>query len=82
MKKSIDFAFDDHQSDEDKVRVAWTVAVIDDCDGCADIRVELTVEDEGANGTGVTGHLAPGTVRRLRSALGSALREVGEDPGP
>jgi hypothetical protein len=81
MKKSIDFAFDDHPSDEDKARLAWSVAVIDDCDGCADIRVELIVEDEAANGTGVTGHLAPPTVRRLRAALASALREVGEDPG-
>jgi hypothetical protein len=43
--------------------------------------VELTVEDEGANGTGVTGHLAPGTARRLRAALAAALREVGEHPG-
>jgi hypothetical protein len=81
MKKSIDFAFDDHLSDEDRARLAWSVAVIDDCDGCADIRVELIVEDEGANGTGVIGHLAPPTARRLRAALASALREVGEDPG-
>jgi hypothetical protein len=83
MKKSIDFAFDDHPGDdEDKAPVAWAVAVIDDCDGCGDIRVELIVEDEGANGTGLTGHLAPGTARRLRAALAAALREVGEDPGP
>jgi hypothetical protein len=82
MKKSIDFAFDDHpDGDEDKARVAWAVAVLDDCDGCADIRVELTVEDAGASGTGVVGHLAPGTVRRLRAALAAALREVGEEPG-
>lgn len=83
MKKSIDFAFDDHPTDdEDKARVAWAVAVFDDCDGCGDLRVELTVEDEGANGAGVTGHLAPGTVRRLRAALAAALREVGEEAGP
>jgi predicted neutral ceramidase superfamily lipid hydrolase len=82
VKKSIDFAFDDHpDGDEDKARVAWAVAVLDDCDGCADIRVELTVEDAGANGTGVVGHLAPGTVRRLRAALADALRAVGEEPG-
>ncbi|HZA76377.1 MAG TPA: hypothetical protein VE623_08305 [Acidimicrobiales bacterium] len=82
MKKSIDFAFDDHPDDEDKAPVAWAVAVIDDCDGCGDIRVELTVEDAGANGTGLAGHLAPATARRLRAALAAALREVGEEPGP
>jgi hypothetical protein len=83
VKKSVDFAFDDHPpDDEQKARVAWAVAVVDDCEGCDDIRVELTVENEGANGTGVTGHLSPATVRRLRAALSAALREVGEDPGP
>jgi polysaccharide deacetylase 2 family uncharacterized protein YibQ len=82
MKKSIDFAFDDHpDGDEDKARVAWAVAVLDDCDGCADVRVELTIEEAGANGTGVVGHLAPHTVRRLRAALAAALRSVGEEPG-
>jgi hypothetical protein len=82
MKKSIDFSFDDHPADdEEKPRVAWAVTVVDDCDGCGDVRVELTVEDEGANGTGVTGHLAPETARRLRGSLAAALREVGEDPG-
>jgi len=29
----------------------------------------------------VTGHLSPATARRLRAALGVALREIGEDPG-
>ena len=82
MKKSIDFDFDDHPSDdEEKPRVAWAVAVVDDCEGCDDLRVEVTVEDEGANGTGVTAHLAPATARRVRAALAVALREVGEDPG-
>jgi hypothetical protein len=82
MKKSIDFAFDDHpDGDDDKARVAWAVAVLDDCDGCADIRVELSVENAGAKGTGVVGHLAPATARRLRAALAAALREVGEEPG-
>lgn len=83
MKKSVDFAFDDHPAgDEEKAPVAWAVAVVDDCDGCDDLRVEVTVEDEGANGTGVTAHLAPRTARRLRAALASALSEVGEDAGP
>jgi hypothetical protein len=82
VKKSIDFSFDDHPTgDSERPRVAWAVAVVDDCDGCGDLRVELTIEDEGASGTGLTGHLAPATARRLRSALGVALREIGEDPG-
>ena len=82
MKRSIDFAFDDHpDDDEDKAPVAWAVAAVDDCDGCADLRVEITLEDAGASGTGVTAHLAPETARRVRAALATALREVGEDPG-
>lgn len=81
MKRSIDFAFDDHPDDDGKARVAWAVAAVDDCDGCDDLRVEVTFEDEGANGTGVTAHLAPATARRVRAALAVALREVGEDPG-
>ncbi|HMG45768.1 MAG TPA: hypothetical protein VK611_30845 [Acidimicrobiales bacterium] len=83
MKKSIDYAFDDHpDDDEERPRAAWSVAVLDDCEGCDDLRVELTLEDEGGSGTGVTGHLAPATARRLRAALAAALREVGEDTGP
>jgi hypothetical protein len=82
VKRSIDFDFDDHPDDDaEKARVAWVVAAADDCDGCADLRVELTLEEEGANGTGVTAHLAPATARRLRTALAAALREVGEDVG-
>jgi len=82
VKKSIDFSFDDHPSgDEEKPRVAWAVAVLDDCDGCDDLRVEVTVEDEGAHGTGVIAHLSPATARRVRAALAAALREIGEDPG-
>jgi hypothetical protein len=83
VKKSIDFSFDDHpDDDEEKVPVAWAVAVLDDCDGCGDLRVELMLEDAGANGTGVLAHLSPATARRVRAALAAALREVGEDPGP
>ena len=82
MKRSIDFAFDDHpDDDEDKAPVAWAVAAVDDCDACADLRVEVTLEEAGANGTGVTAHLSPDTARRVRAALATALREVGEDPG-
>jgi hypothetical protein len=83
MKKSIDFGFDDHpEDDEERPRVAWAVAIIDDCEECDDLRVELTVEDEGRSGTGLVAHLAPATARRLRAALASALRDVGEEPGP
>jgi len=82
VKKSIDFSFDDHPSgDEEKPRVAWAVAVLDDCDGCDDLRVEVVVEGEGAHGTGVVAHLSPATARRVRAALAAALREIGEDPG-
>jgi hypothetical protein len=82
VKKSIDFGFDDHPNDDDeRPRAAWAVALVDDCEGCDDLRVEVIVEDEGANGTGVTAHLSPTTARRIRAALAAALREVGEDPG-
>ena len=57
------------------------LAVVDDRDGCDDIRVEVNVEAEGANGPGVTAPLAPDSARRLRAAIAAALREVGEDPG-
>lgn len=81
VKRSIDFGFDDHPADdEEKARVAWAVAAADDCDGCGDLRVDVTLEDEGGNGTGVTAHLAADTARRLRAALATALREVGEPP--
>jgi hypothetical protein len=82
MKKSIDFGFDDHPlDDEERPRVAWAVAIIDDCEGCNDLRVELTVEDEGRSGTGLVAHMAPATARRLRAALSAALRDLGEDTG-
>ena len=81
MKKSIDFALDDHlQDDEERPRTAWAVAVVDDCDGCNDLRVELTLEEEGRAGAGVVAHLAPATARRLAAAIAVALREIGEPP--
>jgi hypothetical protein len=82
VKKSIDFALDDHPEDDDeRPQAAWAVAVLDDCEGCGDARVELTLEVAGQAGQGVIAHLAPATARRLRAALATALREVGEDPG-
>jgi hypothetical protein len=41
----------------------------------------LTVEEAGQPGTGLVAHLSPATARRLRAALATALREIGEDPG-
>jgi len=81
VKKSIDFALDDHlQDDEERPRTAWAVAVVDDCEGCGDLRVELTLEEEGRPGAGVVAHLAPATARRLAAAIAVALREIGEPP--
>lgn len=83
MKKSIDFGLDDHPGDdEERPLTAWAVALVDDCDGCQDLRVELTLEEEGHGGEGITAHLSPLTARRLRAALGAALRDISEEPGP
>lgn len=80
MKKSIDFALDDHPGDdEERPATAWALAVVDDCDGCEDVRVELTLEEVGQSGMGVVAHMAPSTARRLRAAIATALREIGED---
>ena len=80
MKKSIDFALDDHPdgADDEQPGTAWAVAITDDCEGCADLRVEVTVEERGAHGTGIVAHLSPASARRLAAALGSALKELGE----
>lgn len=82
MRKSIDFFFDDHPAgDEERPRVAWSVSILDDCDGCEDLRVELVLEEEGRAGAGTVAHLAPATARQIRAALAAALREVGEETG-
>ena len=82
MKQSIDFGFDDHpEDDEERPRSAWAVAVRDDCEGCEEPRVELTLEEEGPTRGGVVAHLSPATARRLRAALLTALKELGEDLG-
>ena len=79
MKKLVEYGRDDHpEEDPERVSVTWIVAVLDDCEECVDPRVELTVEEVGGPGTGLVGHLSPGTVRRLRAALAGALREIGE----
>jgi hypothetical protein len=79
MKKLADYGLDDHPADDpERARLAWAVAALDDCDGCGDLRVELTLEEEGDPGAGMVGHLSPASARRLRDALGTALKEMGE----
>jgi hypothetical protein len=82
VRRSIDDSFDDHPAgDEERPPASWAVGLSDDCEGCADLRVVLTVEEAGQAGAGVVAHLSPVNARRLRQALAAALREVGEDPG-
>lgn len=82
MKKLADYGLDDHPGDDpERARLAWAVAVLDDCEECDEVRVELTLEEEGRPGAGHVGHFAAESARRLRAALATALREIGEDPG-
>ena len=79
MRKLADYGRDDHPADDpERAELAWTVALLDDCEECDGLRVELTVEEVGRPGAGLVGHLAPATARRLRAALARALREMGE----
>jgi hypothetical protein len=79
VKKLADYGTDDHPADDpERAQISWIVAAMDDCDECADLRVELTVEEVGRNGAGLVGHLSPDSARRLRAALATALREMGE----
>ena len=84
MRRSIDdypFAEADLPAGADDVtRISWAVAISDDYDD-AEPRVVLTVEEVGQPGAGLVGHCTPDMARRLRGALGDALREIGEDPG-
>ena len=80
MRRFVDDATDDHPDDEDKAPASWSVALLDDCDSCGDLRVVVTLEDAGEHGRGVVAHLAPGSAVRLRKALATALREIGIDP--
>ena len=81
MRRFVDDATDDHPDDEDKAPASWSVALLDDCEGCDDLRVVVTLEDAGEHGRGVVAHLAPDNARRLRRALAAALKEIGEDAG-
>ena len=79
MRKLAEYGLDDHPAqDPERAQLAWAVALLDDCEECEEPRVELTVEEAGRPGTGLVGHLAPPTARRLRAALATALREMGE----
>lgn len=84
MRRSIDdqpFNEDDLPPGEDDLTPSsWAVAISDDYED-AQARVVLTVEEVGRPGQGLVMHLAPDHVRRLRSALHDALREIGEPPG-
>jgi hypothetical protein len=83
VKKLADYGEDDHPAgDAEKVPVAWAVVLMDDCEMCDDLRVELTLEEVGRAGSGLTAHLNPDTARRLRAAIATALREAGERPDP
>ena len=82
MKQSVDFALDDHPGDGGRAAASWVVSITDDCDECQDLRVEVTLEEQGQRGRGVTAHLSPTGARRLRAALTTALRELGEEPRP
>jgi hypothetical protein len=83
VKKLIDYGRDDHPEDAhtDKAQAAWSVAILDDCDGCSDPRVELVLEELGQAGYGQVAHLGPATAGQLCTALRNALQELGEDVG-
>jgi len=78
VKKSVDFGFDAHPEGGEWPRVSWAVAITDDCEECDDVRVELTVEEDGRRGMGLVAHLTPAEARRVQAALATALRELGE----
>ncbi len=83
MRRSIDDAPVDApptDDDDDIVGASWAVSICDDYDD-AQVRVQLTVEELGAAGTGLVAHLSPEQARRLRLALRSALKELGADVG-
>ncbi len=79
MKKLADYGLDDHPPDDpERAQLAWAVAVLDDCEPCDGLRIELTVEEAGSPGAGLVGHFSPASARRLRAALATGLKEIGE----
>jgi hypothetical protein len=82
VRRSIDDHTDDHPpGDDERLPASWAVGISDDCEGCDDLRVVLTLEEVGRAGYGIVAHLAPDTARRLRAAVADALKEIGELPG-
>lgn len=80
MKKLIEYGRDHHPSeDEEKQPSAWAVVIMDDCEACDGLLVELTLEEVGRPGYGQVAHLAPDDARQLVGALNRALKELGED---
>ena len=70
----------DEDMADDLVPVNWAVNISDDYED-AGLRIQLVVEEVGAAGTGLVAHLDPAQARRLRLALRSALKELGQDLG-
>lgn len=79
MKKLIQYGRDDHPDaeDSDKAQSTWVVTISDDCPDCADIRIDLTLEELGRPGYGQVAHLSVDGAQRLRAALARALTELG-----
>jgi len=63
--------------DDEYTSVSWAVAIADDYEDAIP-RVVLTVEEVGQAGYGLVAHLTPHLARRLRAAIGDALKEIGE----
>jgi hypothetical protein len=81
VKKLAGYGLDDHPADDpDKAQLAWSVAALDDCESCDDLRIELTLEEAGQPGAGLVAHLSPPTAQRLRALLATALKDIGEAP--
>ena len=82
VRRSIDdYPFDPADlppgDDDEFSPVSWAVAIADDYEDAIP-RVVLTIEEVGQAGYGLVAHLSPPLARRLRAALGDALKEIGE----
>ena len=78
MKRLIEYGRDDHPEDDpERSQQAWALAILDDCEECADLRIELTLEEVGRPGYGQVAHFSTAGARRLRQALARALSELG-----
>lgn len=82
VRRSIDdYPFDPADlppgDDDEFTPVSWAVAIADDYEDAIP-RVVLTVEEVGQAGYGLVAHLPPHLARRLRAAIGDALKEIGE----